>query len=505
MPKTTTTKSTATKKTTTAKKPTTAKKAEAANKIKVLFATAEAFPFAGTGGLGEVAGSLPKALNKCGADVRVIMPLYGTIADKYRRNMTQIFVTRVNVGWRNQYCGVFRLENDGVVTYFIDNEYYFKRDKIYGEFDDGERFSFFSRAVLEVLPALDFKPNVIHCNDHATAMIPTYYATEYKHSFGYEGIKTVFTVHNLEYQGCYPSFILGDVFGIAEHDRGIVDFNGEINSIKGAIETADIVSTVSPTYAREILVPDRSFGLSGILYRNKDKLVGILNGINTEEYDPAKSGAIAKNYDATDMSGKRQCKAALKSECGFMGDKPIVAVISRLAGHKGLDLLKGALERNDRIFDDIDLVVLGTGESYLENFFKWQASRRGNVATFLTYNKDLAQRIYAGADMFLMPSGSEPCGLSQMIACRYGTVPIVRRTGGLADSIIDCAENKTGNGFVFDGYDVDSLCNTIARAVKLYGTPEWSALMKRDMACDFGWEASAREYIKMYDKLRMKN
>ena len=216
---------------------TTTKKSKATNvkwvdKTKVLFATAEAFPFAGTGGLGEVAGSLPKALNKSGADVRVIMPLYGAIAEKYRQKMTQIFVTRVNVGWRNQYCGVFKLENDGVITYFVDNEYYFKRDKIYGEFDDGERFAYFSRSVLEVLPALDFKPNIIHCNDHATALIPTYFATEYKHAFGYEGIKTVFTVHNLEYQGCYPSFILGDVFGIAEHNRGIVDFNGEINSIK---------------------------------------------------------------------------------------------------------------------------------------------------------------------------------------------------------------------------------------------------------------------------------
>ena len=485
---------------------TTTKKSKATNvksvdKTKVLFATAEAFPFAGTGGLGEVAGSLPKALNKSGADVRVIMPLYGAIAEKYRQKMTQIFVTRVNVGWRNQYCGVFKLENDGVITYFVDNEYYFKRDKIYGEFDDGERFAFFSRSVLEVLPALDFKPNIIHCNDHATALIPTYFATEYKHAFGYEGIKTVFTVHNLEYQGCYPSFILGDVFGIAEHNRGIVDFNGEINSIKGAIETADIVSTVSPTYAREILVPDRSFGLSGILYRNKDKLVGILNGINTEEYDPARSKAIAENYSVSDMGGKRACKTALKSECGFVGDKPIAAVISRLAGHKGFDLLKGALERNDCIFDGIDLVVLGTGEHYLENFFKGQAAWRGNVATFLTYNKDLAQRIYAGADMFLMPSGSEPCGLSQMIACRYGTVPVVRRTGGLADSIRDCDESETGNGFVFDGYDVDSLCGTIARATKLYGTPEWNALVKRAMLCDFGWEASAREYIKMYEKL----
>lgn len=472
-------------------------------KIKVLFVTAEAFPFAGTGGLGEVAGSLPKALNAVGVETRVIMPLYGTIAQKYREKMTFVTQMRVMVGWRNQYCGLFKLENDGVVTYFIDNEYYFKRDKIYGCFDDAERFAFFSRAALCVLPALDFKPDVIHANDHATALVPVYYATEYKYLYGYEGIKTVFTIHNLEYQGCYPSFILGDVFGIAEHNRGIVDFNGQINCLKGALETSDIISTVSPTYAKEILVPDRSCGLGCILERNRHKIVGILNGINVDEYNPKTSPAICKNFDAEHLSGKAECKAAIKAELGLSeSDRPLVAIISRLAGHKGLDLVKMLLEWGSSAFDNTDLIVLGTGENYLEEFFKHYASSHGNVRAVITYDKNLAQRIYAGADMFLMPSGAEPCGLSQMMACRYGTVPIVRRTGGLADSIVDCRGSDAGYGFLFDDYTPSALNATLADAAEMFKTENWKKVMHRAMLCDFSWNVSAKEYAKMYAEIK---
>ncbi len=466
--------------------------------VKILFVTAEAFPYAGTGGLGEVAGSLPKALNKLGADCRLIMPLYGSIANKYREKMTYVGQTRVHVGWRDQYCGLFTLVNDGVTAYFIDNEYYFKRDGIYGHFDDGERWAFFCRAVLEVIPMMNFTPKVIHTNDHATAMVPVYYKTEYAERYGYAGIKNVFTIHNLEYQGCYPSFILGDVFGIDERNRGIVDFNWQINCVKGAIEAADVITTVSPTYAREIQQPDRAFGLADILGRNRTKICGILNGINVEEYDPAASPSICSNYSASDMKGKLKCSAALKKECGFASDAPIVAVISRLAGHKGLDLVKGLLERGHSAFDRANLVVLGTGEKYLENFFGYYAETHSNAHTFITYNKDLAQRIYAGADIFLMPSATEPCGLSQMMACRYGTVPIVRRTGGLADSIADCRETPDGNGFVFDGYDIDSLDKTVNAALDMFGSDKWRDLMRRAMLCDFTWDRSAGEYLKLY-------
>ncbi len=478
------------------------KAAEKKQSIKILFATAEAFPFAGTGGLGEVAGSLPKALNRLGADARVIMPLYGSVAQKYREKMTFVLHTQVSVGWRNQYCGLFRLENDGVVTYFIDNEYYFKRDGLYGHFDDGERFAFFSRAVLEVLPMLDFKPDIIHSNDHATALIPTYYATEYWSRHGCSGIKHVFTIHNLEYQGCYPGFILGDVFGINERDRGLVDFNYEINCVKGAIETAHKVTTVSPTYASEILIPERSFGLSGILERNRQKLCGILNGINTDEYNPQKNPSVCVNYSADDMSGKRECKLALMRECGFEQDgRPVIAVISRLAGHKGLDLLKILLERGGSAFDRADLVVLGTGEHYLEEFFARYAAAHGNACAFITFNKDLAQRIYSGADMFLMPSATEPCGLSQMMACRYGTVPIVRKTGGLADSIKDCRADKAGNGFVFDDYSPEALDSAVNAAIDMYAQDGWKNLMHRAMLCDFSWDVSAKKYLEMYKSL----
>ena len=472
-------------------------------RIKVLFVTAEAFPFAGTGGLGEVAGSLPKALNGVGADVRVIMPLYGSIAGKYREKMTFVSYIRVAVGWRNQYCGLLKLENDGVITYFIDNEYYFKRDTVYGQFDDGERFSFFARAVLEVLPLLDFKPDIIHSNDHATALVPFYYATEYYNAYGYSGIKNVFTIHNLEYQGCYPPFILGDVFGIDEKNRGLIDFDNRLNCIKGAIETADCVTTVSPTYAREILIPDRSCGLSGILERNKQKLYGILNGINVEEYNPETSPSIAANYSVDDLSGKGECRLALKRELGLPETgRPTIAVISRLATHKGLDLVKGLLERGGGAFNDCDLVVLGTGEKYLEDFFVYCAYTRGNVRAMITYDKNLAQRIYAGADMFLMPSGAEPCGLSQMMACRYGTVPIVRKTGGLADSIRDCrAGDNVGNGFVFEPYTVEALDETVRAAVGRYYSPAWQPLMERAMRCDFSWNVSAEEYMKLYEKV----
>ncbi len=470
-------------------------------KLKILMATSEAFPFAGTGGLGEVCGSLPKALNKLGADARVIMPLYGCVPERFREQMEYIGNIRVWVGWRNQYCGLFKLNNDGVTTYFTDNEYYFKRDGIYGFGDDGERFAFFSRAVLDCLPMIGFTPDIIHSNDHATALIPTFYKSGYDLSYGYAGIKNVFTIHNLEYQGWYPSHILGDVFGLDERYRGILDFNNELNCVKGAIETADAVTTVSPTYAKEIQTPERSFGLCEILKRNSGKISGILNGINVDEYDPEKSPFIAKNFDAKNRKGKLDCKRALQDELSFeQTDRPLIAVISRLAGHKGLDLVREDLYRSGNAFENADLVVLGTGERYLEDFFTKYSYEHENTRALIKFDKALAQRIYAGADMFLMPSATEPCGLSQMMACRYGTVPIVRATGGLADSITDC-ENG-GNGFVFDGYSADALDNAVRSAINKYRSAnEWDELVARAMKCDFSWNVSAKKYLELYKNL----
>ncbi len=468
----------------------------------ILFATTEAFPFAGTGGLGEVCGSLPKALNRLGADARVIMPLYGSISQSVRDRMQYIGNRRVFVGWRNQYCGLFRIENDGVITYFIDNEYYFKRDGIYGHFDDAERFSFFSHAVLECLPMMDFSPNIIHSNDHATALVPVFYKAWYALAQGYSGIKNVFTIHNLEYQGWYPSHILGDVFGLDESMRGVLDFNGELNCVKGAIEAADSVTTVSPTYAREILCYDRACGLGNILNADKDKLCGILNGINTDEYNPKKSPFIAENFDANDKSGKAVCKAAIKDELGLeKSDKPLIAIISRLAGHKGLDLVMRDLEKRGNAFEKADLIVLGTGDKYLENFFRGYAESHGNACTLIRFDKALAQRIYAGADIFLMPSAAEPCGLSQMMACRYGTVPIVRATGGLADSITDC-RGGSGNGFTFVDYTPEELDRTVAAAIDMYADKaKWNAVVDTAMKCDFSWDVSAVKYLELYKNL----
>lgn len=474
------------------------------SELKVLFVATEAFPFAGTGGLGEVIGSLPKALTHRLVDARVILPLYGAIADKYRAAMRFVTKMQVHLGWRSLYCGVYELLHDGVITYFVDNEYYFKRDGIYGHYDDAERFAFFNRAVLDVLPALGFTPNIIHVHDHAAALLPVYFKSEYLRQHGYEKIKTVLTIHNLEYQGCYPPHILGDVLGLDESRRGIVDYNGMINFLKGGIEAADVVTTVSPTYADEILMPDRACGLYPILQSNKDKLIGILNGINYDDYNPETGGDIACNYSVKTMAtGKAQCRAALCSELGWQSDRPILAVISRLATHKGLDLIKSLVEHGE--LDHVRLVVLGTGEKYLQDFFTDVANRAPDrVKAFICFDKGLAKRIYSGADMFVMPSASEPCGLSQMIAAHYGTIPIVRTTGGLKDSIIDWRDSEKGNGFRFDAYSDSALRGAILAAITAYNSDDWKKIMINAMTSDFSWNNSAGKYVMMYNNLLKK-
>ncbi|MCD7775385.1 MAG: glycogen synthase GlgA [Clostridiales bacterium] len=471
--------------------------------MKVLYAVSEAKPFVASGGLGDVAGSLPQALRKRMIGCRVVMPLYDGIKQEYKDQMQFLANITVPVAWRRQYCGIFELRRDGVVYYFIDNQYYFKRDSIYGHYDDAERFAFFSRAVLEIIPIIDFKPDIIHCNDWQTALVPVYYSAIYAQKQGYENIKTVFTIHNIQYQGKYGMELLENVVGLSWYDRGIVEYDGCINYMKGAIETANKVTTVSPTYANEILDPWYSHGLDPILNMRSWKLQGILNGIGYDMYDPETDKDIFFNYSADEPENKKKNKLELQKYFGLTEseDTPIVAMVSRLVAHKGFDLVKAVIEEFI-CTENAQVVILGSGEWQYENFFRELAGRYpGKVGLKLGFFADLANKIYAGSDIFLMPSKSEPCGLSQMIALRYGSIPIVRETGGLRDSITDSGLGE-GNGFTFSNYNAHDMLHTMRRAVEGYKNKEgWSVLMKRAMKCDFSWSKSAGEYIKMYKEI----
>ena len=453
-----------------------------------------------SGGLGDVAGSLPKALRKRLVGCRVVMPLYSGIKQELRDRMQFITHITVPVSWRRQYCGIFEAKIDGVIFYFIDNEYYFKRDGIYGHYDDAERFAFFSRAVLEIIPHIDFKPDIIHTNDWQTALVPVYYSTMYANREGYEGIKNIFTIHNIQYQGVYGKEILSDVFGLGEQHEQLLDFGGTLNLMKGAIECADVVTTVSPTYAEEILDPWFSHGLDPILRERRYKLHGILNGIDMDIYNPETDKAIAKNFSAKDPAGKKEDKADLQREFSLpvRDDAPIIGMVSRLVSHKGLDLVKAVL---DELLSttDVQLVVLGTGDWEYENFFREiEARYPGKVGLRIAFIPDLARKIYAGCDMFLMPSKSEPCGLSQMLALRYGTLPIVRETGGLKDSITDSGDGK-GNGFTFKSYNAHDMLDAIRRSLGAYSDKKyWASLVERALECDNSWGHSAREYMRLY-------
>lgn len=453
-----------------------------------------------SGGLGDVAGSLPKALRKRLVGCRVVMPLYSGIKQELRDRMQFITHITVPVSWRRQYCGIFEAKIDGVIFYFIDNEYYFKRDGIYGHYDDAERFAFFSRAVLEIIPHIDFKPDIIHTNDWQTALVPVYYSTMYANREGYEGIKNIFTIHNIQYQGVYGKEILSDVFGLGEQHEQLLDFGGTLNLMKGAIECADVVTTVSPTYAEEILDPWFSHRLDPILRERQYKLHGILNGIDTDIYNPETDKAITKNFSAKDPAGKKEDKADLQREFSLpvRDDVPIIGMVSRLVSHKGLDLVKAVL---DELLSttDVQLVVLGTGDWEYENFFREiEARYPGKVGLRIAFIPDLARKIYAGCDMFLMPSKSEPCGLSQMLALRYGTLPIVRETGGLKDSITDSGDGK-GNGFTFKSYNAHDMLDAIRRSLGAYSDKKyWASLVERALECDNSWGRSAREYMRLY-------
>lgn len=467
--------------------------------MKVLYATSEALPFIASGGLGDVAGSLPHALRKRLIGCRVVLPMYDTIKQELKDTMKFITHISVPVAWRRQYCGIFEAKHNGVIYYLIDNQYYFKRDTIYGHYDDAERFAFFSRAVLEIIPYIDFKPDIIHCNDWQTALTPVYYSAMYANSPGYENIKTIFTIHNIQYQGVYGKELLEDVLGIPADKASLLEYDGCINFMKGAIECADKVTTVSPSYADEILDPWYSHGLDSILNERRYKLSGILNGIDTVGYDPATDKCIKANFSAHDVSGKKIDKKALQKEMGLpvKPGVPVIGMVTRLVSHKGLDLVKGILDEL-LATSEMQLVVLGSGDYEYESYFRWIAEKYPDkVGLRIGFVPELARKIYAGADMFLMPSKSEPCGLSQMVALRYGTVPIVRETGGLRDSITDCGDGK-GNGFTFKSYNAHDMLDAIRRALTLYYNGDWNELVLRALNCDFSWGRSANAYIRLY-------
>lgn len=475
--------------------------------MQLFFAASEVAPFIKTGGLADVAGSLPNALAKLGHDVRVILPLYSAIPAKWRRQMTFLKRFHFPLSWRNAYCGLFSLDYQGLTYYFIDNEYYFKREGLYGQFDDGERFAYFSRAVVEVPVQLGWSPDIIHCNDWQTGLVPVYLLEARHREPLLKHTKSVFTIHNIEYQGRFDRNILGDVLGLDESyfREDMLSYYGDVNLVKGAIYAADYITTVSPTYAKELQYAFYAHGLEGVIADNYHKFTGILNGIDMVHNDPANDPFLPAPYSAADLSGKAACKAALQEKLGLdvNPDVPIIACISRLVAHKGYELVTAAFPKI--MEHNVQFVVLGTGDWGIESFFRMAAQEYpGRVSANLMYSAELASQIYAGADLLLMPSIAEPCGLSQMIAMRYGTVPIVRLTGGLKDSVP--AYNPTtgtGLGFTFGSITPGDLLGAIDRGLEVYETdrPNWIGLMERGMTTDFSWDQSATAYEKVYNQV----
>jgi len=476
--------------------------------MNILFAASEVAPFIKTGGLADVAGSLPPALAAAGHQVHVVLPLYEGIGEDWRGQMTFLKYFDVAVAWRQVYCGVFELVRDGVTYWFLDNETYFKRTQLYGHFDDCERFAYFSRAVLETVGQLNWYPDVIHCNDWQTALIPVYLMEERYRIPQLSHARSVFTIHNIEYQGRYGRDVLEDILGLnaSYFNANMLEHYGDVNLMKGAIIAADFVTTVSPSYARELRDPFYAHGLDGVICAHEGKIRGILNGIDTALYDPATMGGIARNFTArAPVTGKKACKAALQSAVGLNEDPnvPIVACVSRLVGHKGFGMVVDVLERMMEL--NVQMVVLGTGDWQFEEAFRTaQRQYPGRFSAQIMYSAALSNVVYAGADLFLMPSVSEPCGLSQMIAMRFGTVPVVRETGGLRDSVPPYNQyTGEGRGFTFANADPADLFHALQRAVELYSADKkaFRTLQKAGMTADFTWKNSAGEYLDIYKQL----
>ncbi len=471
--------------------------------MKILYAASEAVPFIKSGGLADVAGSVTVAVRKRGHACRVVLPLYEGISKEYRGKMKFLTYFNVPLGWRNQYCGVFECTVNGTKFYFLDNEYYFKRHGLYGFFDDGERFAFFSKAVLEMLNYIDFAPEIIHCNDWQTALVPLYLNVYYRQIEKYKNIRTVFTIHNIQYQGTYDLRIATDVLGLPEWAVPKVEFSKDVNFMKAALEECDRITTVSPTYAEEILDPWYGHGLDAFLREQHHKLRGILNGIDPDEYDPEKDQTLAHAFSAADLSGKAKNKADLQRYLGLeVNDEPmIIGMVSRMVSHKGFDLVRAAFP--DIMKMNAQFVLLGgNGDYEYERFFSESAAAyKGRASVTLGFDIPLSHRIYAGCDVFLMPSKSEPCGLAQMIAMRYGTIPVVRSTGGLRDSVRDFA-GENGNGFDFFAYSSDDMLNALYRAAHdFFDRTLWQKHMLAAMKCDYSWRVSANEYITMYREI----
>jgi starch synthase len=472
--------------------------------MKVLFAAAEAHPFIKTGGLADVIGALPKALKGAGVDVRVILPKYKGIPEQFRSQMEPVAVLDVPVGWRNQYCGIEQIVYDGIPVYFVDNEYYFGRDGIYGYMDDGERFAFFNRAVLECLPSINFQPDVLHCHDWHAAVVPLLLKAHYRHIPFYSNMRTVFTIHNLLYQGVFPYSVLGELLGLDSSYFTSVEYYGNVNYMKGGIVHSDHVTTVSPTYADEIRTAYYGYGLDGLLNSRADSLSGIVNGIDTKSYNPNTDSKIFTKY-RSNLAKKAENKLGLQQELGLPVAPyiPMVAMVTRLVDSKGLDLLTRVLDEL-LYYDDIQFVLLGTGDESYERWFREAAWRYPTkLSSQILFNDALSRKIYAASDIFLMPSKFEPCGISQLLALRYGSIPVVRETGGLNDTVHAYNEETgEGNGFTFKDYNAHDMMFTLRRAVSYYHKPEhWKKVTKNAFAGDYSWSVSAQQYIDIYDSI----
>ncbi|WP_079477660.1 glycogen synthase GlgA [Halobacillus salinus] len=471
--------------------------------MKVLMVGSECTPFIKTGGLADVLGTLPHALKEQGADVRVVLPKYETMDDHWKMNMTHLEELDVPLGWRNQYAGVEYIEYEGIPVYFIDNEYYFKRSNLYGYDDEAERFVFFNRAVMEMLVSWEWTPDVLHCHDWQTGLLPVFLHTHYKDVEKLHGMKTVFTIHNLKYQGIYAQTVLHDLM---DFDEGMMredalEFFGNINFMKGALNYADFITTVSETYAEEIQTPYYGENLDGVLRKRSNELVGIVNGIDDQNYNPMKDEALAFPYRSS-LIKKAQNKMWLQEQLGLpvRKDVPMIGIVSRLVEQKGFDLIGRVID--DLLYhDDVQMVVLGTGEYHYEQMLQWVQERHPEkMSTHIRFSEPFSRQIYAGSDLFLMPSRFEPCGIGQLIALRYLSAPIVRETGGLKDTVQAYDEDTgEGNGFTFANYNAHDMLYTIRRAITLYQEPaSWQKLIKNVCKSKFTWKNSATQYMDLY-------
>ncbi|OEH93138.1 starch synthase [Bacillus solimangrovi] len=474
--------------------------------MNILFVVSECVPFIKSGGLADVAGALPKQLKRLGHDVRVILPKYELIPSEYKNRMEFMSEFSVQVGWRKQYGGLMKLEHEGITYYFIDNEYYFKRSSLYGDYDDGERFAYFSHAVIKAIPYLEFNVEILHCHDWHTAIV-NYLLNNQNHEHpSYESIRTVFTIHNLQFQGVFSKEMLNELLNLDEFHftEENLEHYGQINFMKGGIKASDLITTVSPTYRNEIQIPYYGEGLDGFLRAYQYKLKGIVNGIDADLYNPNDDASITQTYSSETIDQKVVNKISLQGEMGLPQSEevPMVVMVSRLTQQKGLDLVVRIF--HEMIQNDVQFVLLGTGEKRFEHFFQQMEVEYPNkVKTLIGFNESLAHKIYAAADLFLMPSKFEPCGLGQLIALRYGAIPIVRETGGLNDTVQSYDEHTgNGNGFSFMNYNAHDLLFTIERALQFYRKKDmWKQIVTHAMEQDYSWEKSAKEYDELYRNL----